>query len=184
MIWFSSDQHFFHANILKHCLNRKFSSVEEHDAHLIKVWNERVKPEDTVFTLGDFAFGQVEKSFPVLDSLNGKKILITGNHDVRHLKSDDFKSRFAAVHFGYHELEVKFEGHRILIVLCHYPLESWNKMRYNSFHLHGHCHTPVGETRMKKMMNRKDVGVDSRDDHAPWEKDELLTFIKNENNLN
>lgn len=165
---------------MKHCPNRKFSSVEEHDAHLIKVWNERVKPEDTVFTLGDFAFGQVEKSFPVLDSLNGKKILITGNHDVRHLKSDDFKSRFATVHFGYHELEVKFVGHRTLIVLCHYPLESWNKMRYGSYHFFGHTHqTNVRHNHPYKF----NVGVDSRDDHAPWEKDELLTLVKDELNL-
>ena len=174
MIWFSSDQHFFHTNILKHCPNRKFSSVEEHDAHLIKVWNKRVKPEDTVFTLGDFAFGQVEKSFPVLDSLNGKKILITGNHDVRHLKSDDFKSRFAAIHFGYHELEVKFEGHRTLIVLCHYPLESWNKMRYGSYHFFGHTHqTNVRHNHPYKF----NVGVDSRGDHAPWGKDEIMSLI-------
>lgn len=180
MIFFTSDQHFMHANILKHCPNRKFSSVEDHDAHLIKVWNERVKKDDTVFTLGDFAFGAIDKSYPILDALHGKKILITGNHDVRHLKHDEFRGRFAAVKFGYHEVEVNYHGHTVLVVLCHYPLESFNKMRYGSFHLHGHCHTPVGELKVRKMSHRKDVGVDSRIDHAPWGKDELLETIENE----
>lgn len=163
-----------HANILRYCPNRKFETIEDHDAHLIKVWNEKVSPNDTVFTLGDFAFGYVEKSYPILDALHGKKILIAGNHDVRHLKHEEFKGKFVAVKFGYHEVEVNFRGQTTLVVLCHYPLESWNKMRYGSFHIHGHTHTPFGQLKMRKIPHRKDVGVDSREDHAPWGKDELL----------
>ena len=171
-----------HANILRYCPNRKFATVEEHDAHLIKVWNAKVKPEDTIFTLGDFAFGRVEDSYPILDSLHGKKVLITGNHDVRHLKHEEFRNRFAAVKYGYHEVEVTFRGHTTLVVLCHYPLESFNKMRYGSFHLHGHTHSSIGMCKPSFMANRKDVGVDSREDHSPWGKDEVLTFILEEHN--
>ena len=180
MIYFTSDQHFRHANILRHCPNRKFSAVDEHDAHLIKMWNQVVKPGDTVFTLGDFAFGRVEDFYAILDVLHGKKVLITGNHDVRHLKREEFRNRFAAIKFGYHEVEVNFRGHTALIVLCHYPLESFNKMRYGSFHLHGHCHSPPGIYKVNRMVNRRDVGVDSREDHAPWGKDELLESIERE----
>lgn len=163
-----------HANILKYCPNRKFNNIEEHDAHLIKVWNEKVKNDDTIFTLGDFAFGRVEDSYPILDKLNGKKILITGNHDVRHLKFYDFKSRFAAIKYGYHEIEVSFRGHTAFIVLCHFPLQSWNKSRYGSFHFHGHVHNnPV----LLPLANMADVGVDTRDDLSPWGKDEILTKL-------
>lgn len=179
-IWFTSDQHFCHQNILSYCPNRKFSSVEEHDEHLIKVWNERVKSEDIVFSLGDFAFSSVEKSYGILDRLNGRKVLVSGNHDVRHLKHQEFKNRWSAIFHGYHEVEVKYNGHSVLVVLCHYPLESFNKMRYGSFHLHGHVHTPVGKIKMRYMKNRKDIGVDSRLDHSPWGKDELLSFIQKE----
>lgn len=180
MIFFTSDTHFLHRNILKHCPNRKFESVEEHDEHLINAWNSVVSRDDVIFHLGDFAFGPIESSFLILDRLKGKKVLITGNHDVRHLKNADFRSRFAAIKFGYHEVEVSFQGHTSLVVLCHYPLESFNKMRYGAFHLHGHCHTPLGELKVRRMSRRKDVGVDSRDDHAPWGKDELLTTMVQE----
>lgn len=169
-----------HANILKYCPNRKFDTVSEHDDHLIKMWNERVGPNDSIFHLGDFAFGKIEDSYGILDRLNGKKILVSGNHDVRHLKSSDFKSRFAAIKFGYHEVEVSFRGHTAFIVLCHYPLESFNKMRYGSFHIHGHTHTQFGTLKTRFIKNRKDIGVDSRLDLSPWGKDELLQTILNE----
>lgn len=174
MIFFTSDTHFLHANILKYCPNRKFDTVEEHDAHLIQVWNARIAPNDTVFHIGDFAFGAVEKSYPILDALNGKKILVTGNHDVRHLKHNEFRGKFAAVKFAYHEVEVNFRGHTVLVVLCHYPLESFNKMRYGSYHFFGHTHqTNVRHNHPYKF----NVGVDSREDHAPWGKDEIMSLV-------
>lgn len=131
-------------------------------------------PNDTIFHCGDFAMGSIEKSYPILDALHGRKILITGNHDNRHLKKDEFKGRFAAIKFGYHEVEVSFRGHTALIVLCHYPLESWNKMRYGSYHFFGHTHqTNVRHNHPYKF----NVGVDTREDHAPWEKNEIMSLI-------
>lgn len=82
--WFTSDTHFGHQNILKFCpWNRPFSTVEEMDEHLVDVWNRDVKPEDTVYFLGDFAlkFTMVEKYLP---RLLGNIIWIPGNHDAVH----------------------------------------------------------------------------------------------------
>lgn len=89
MIFFSSDHHFYHNNIIRYC-DRPFSSVEEMNESMIVSWNAVVSPDDTVFYLGDFsmAFRPVETITP---RLNGRKILIPGNHDFCH--SSHKKSR-------------------------------------------------------------------------------------------
>jgi calcineurin-like phosphoesterase family protein len=82
-IFFSSDHHFFHQNILKFCPNRNYSSVEEMNIDYINLWNKTVNPEDTVFYLGDFSMAL--RPVEVFTSLlNGKKILVHGNHDWTH----------------------------------------------------------------------------------------------------
>ena len=82
MIYFTSDPHYWHANIIKFC-NRPFASVEEMNEAMIRNWNEVVTPEDTVYCLGDFsmAFRPIEAYTP---RLNGIKYLVPGNHDFCH----------------------------------------------------------------------------------------------------
>lgn len=75
-----SDTHFGHAKIIDYC-NRPFSSVEEMDEAMIKNWNETVSNNDTVLHLGDFGLGNKEYIASIVKRLNGKKILILGNHD-------------------------------------------------------------------------------------------------------
>ena len=86
----TADTHFGHANIIKYC-QRPFKDIEEMDSMLVQHWNQRVKPEDTVFVLGDFcfkttteyknnsAFTNISEYYQSL--LNGRKIFIKGNHD-------------------------------------------------------------------------------------------------------
>lgn len=83
--WWTSDYHFSHFNIIRYC-NRPFETAEEMNETIIRKHNERVKPEDTVFFLGDFIFkggkeGGVEKYLLFEKRLNGKFIFIEGNHD-------------------------------------------------------------------------------------------------------
>lgn len=82
MIFFSSDHHFFHNNVIRYC-DRPYDSVEEMNEDLVKRWNSVVKPEDEVYYLGDFslAFRAVEI---FTHRLNGVKYLIPGNHDFCH----------------------------------------------------------------------------------------------------
>jgi calcineurin-like phosphoesterase family protein len=82
MIFFTSDLHIYHTNVIKYCA-RPYSSVEEMNEMLVKNWNDVVGPEDTVYCLGDFsmAFRPVETFSP---RLNGKKYLVPGNHDFCH----------------------------------------------------------------------------------------------------
>jgi calcineurin-like phosphoesterase family protein len=78
--WFTSDNHFFHKNIIEYC-ERPFFYVQEMNRVMIERWNERVQPNDTVYHLGDFAFGSRDKIQSSLKKLNGHIILVRGNHD-------------------------------------------------------------------------------------------------------
>lgn len=78
--WLIADTHFFHTNIIKYC-NRPFSSTEEMNKTLITNWNGKVRAEDTVFVLGDFALAGKDDIIKVGQKLNGRKTLVLGNHD-------------------------------------------------------------------------------------------------------
>ena len=82
MIYFTSDHHFYHQNVIKYC-GRPYTSVEDMNSALLKNWNDTVGPDDVVYYLGDFsmAFRSVE----IFSSrLNGVKNLVPGNHDFCH----------------------------------------------------------------------------------------------------
>jgi calcineurin-like phosphoesterase family protein len=80
LIWFTSDTHFGHKNIIRYC-NRPFKNVWEMNYQLIENWNARVKSGDTVYHLGDFAFLAPKQIKDVIDCLNGNIIMVRGNHD-------------------------------------------------------------------------------------------------------
>ena len=133
-VFFISDTHFGHKNIIKYD-NRPFSSSEEMDEYLIEAWNSVVKDGDDVYHLGDFAFHKENKCIYILSRLKGNKYLIYGNHCGVIKESQKIKSMFASCR-DYHELKVGKD----LFVLFHYPIGEWNKCHKGSYHLHGHCH--------------------------------------------
>ena len=95
MIYFTSDQHYRHRNLLLLECKRKFKCIESHDAYLVYQHNQIVSPEDTVFHLGDFSFGNKQTWTEIFQELSGKHILMKGNHDRSHtntwLKKVGFK---------------------------------------------------------------------------------------------
>lgn len=158
-IWFSSDTHYFHSNIIKYC-KRPFSSALEMNNKLIENWNSVIKPNDTVYHLGDVGFCSESHLMNILDQLNGNKVLILGNHDKMIKKSKGLKLKFTEI-YDYYELKVKDDnvpGGIQLIILCHFPLLSWNQMRRGSFMLHGHTHGTIKYPFIAKIL---DVGVDN-----------------------
>ena len=78
--FWTSDLHLGHVNIIRYC-HRPFADVDEMNECLIQRWNETVTPTDEVWVLGDFALGQIAHTLPMALRLNGRKILVTGNHD-------------------------------------------------------------------------------------------------------
>lgn len=90
-VWFTSDHHFNHENMLIYEKEaRPFDSVEEMNDVLVDRWNSIVKNNDTVFYLGDFAFGL--DGLHYASKLNGTKNLVMGNHD--NLPSSDYIKYF------------------------------------------------------------------------------------------
>ena len=156
MIYYTSDLHFGHNNIIKYC-NRPYVDIYDMHKHLIQNWNNKVKDNDDVYILGDFAFQNSNVSIftiqDILRSLKGKKHLIVGNHD-QWVNKQQFNPRYFES-IDYYK-EIKDGGKDI--ILCHYPIESWNGMEYGSIHLHGHLHDIP--TKLD-LPNRYNVGCDN-----------------------
>lgn len=163
-IFFTSDTHFYHKNIIKYC-DRPFKDVDEMNFEMIKRWNAKVQPHDTVYHLGDVTFAGSDKNL-ILHELNGFKKLIPGNHDnVREMaKYFDIEDRLFNLSLGPHK-----------IVLCHYPIESWENAFHGWYHFHGHTHGHTKEFNSKKD-HRVDVGVDVHN-FEPVSYDEILDYI-------
>lgn len=81
-VFFTSDTHFNHMNIISYC-QRPFRDIHEMDETIIVNWNNAVAPDDIVFHLGDFCLGGANEWNRILDRLNGRIYLILGNHDIR-----------------------------------------------------------------------------------------------------
>lgn len=131
---------------------RKFKDVEDMNQSMIREWNSKVAPEDTVYILGDFAFLPSNKAVAILNQLNGDKILIEGNHDRKLLKDPVFRRCFREVH-AYYEMTYN----KTFVVMFHYPIYDHNRAGHGSIMLHGHRHgQPTGIPG--RIM---DVGYDS-----------------------
>ena len=76
----TSDHHFGHARIIEYC-DRPFATLGDMHAHMICAWNSVVRPEDTVYHLGDLFLGDYRAFLEIRAKLNGDIVLVRGNHD-------------------------------------------------------------------------------------------------------
>lgn len=136
-VWIVSDTHFGHANIIRFC-GRPFASVEEMDAVMVAQWNECVRPNDTVWHLGDVAFHYDEAElYRLLQSLHGRKHLILGNHD-------DPTSR--SLQHGFETINAWRQVASRGVILSHFPLHPSCLNKYQDGvaigvrNIHGHIH--------------------------------------------
>jgi calcineurin-like phosphoesterase family protein len=134
-IFLISDTHFGHDKMYEFIhtdgerVRREFNSVEEGDEEMVSRWNSVVKPSDKVYHLGDVFIKKAHST--ILQRLNGKKVLIKGNHDIFNLKT--YTSYFKDIR-AYHRLDN--------FVLSHIPIhrDSLAKIKAN---IHGHLHRGI-----------------------------------------
>ena len=136
----TSDLHFGHKNIIQY-ENRPYESIEAMDANLIRMWNKTVSEDDLVYILGDFSFYDGEKTSNILKFLNGKKILVVGNHDSKFLKDKKFNKEL------FEEIvdRKSIKRNKTKIYMSHFPMADWNNKELGSIHFYGHLHTMRNE---------------------------------------
>lgn len=172
-IYLTSDWHHAHKNIIKYN-NRPYSDLDEMHWNLIKNHNSRVTPQDTTYFLGDFSFAtKFEDIENFIHQLNGKKILVFGNHDKPHRK-DYIKSNLFETCTDYVEENFVLDGKKVLVVMSHFPFLSWNKGHHGSLMLHGHCHS---DNKMNINTRRYDVGADGNN-YFPISMEEIWDKVK------
>lgn len=172
--YITSDLHFEHANIKKFCpeSRARFGNVAEMTDQMIQEWNEVVTTEDTVYILGDVAFCQAQLAVAIMQKLNGSKILIEGNHDIKLLKDNSFRKCFKEIH---QYLRLNYNGQ--VIILSHYPFLEWDQMHRGSLHFHGHLH---GNKTNQEHFRCKDVGMDSTGKIVMLIEDAIACIANNE----
>lgn len=164
-LWFTSDTHFFHENIIKYC-NRPFKDAFEMNEVLIANWNKLVKPDDDIIIAGDFIHsGNLELIHRLMDRLNGDKWLCYGNHDYQNkLERDEISKGFNYHCWDSMDFQVEDSGLEdgfMKFHINHYPCEFWTR---NAVHLHGHVHSGPTSSSMevcKFNPMRYDIGVDN-----------------------
>lgn len=178
-IWYTSDHHWDHANIIKYS-NRPFADLEEMNETMIARWNEVVKPEDHVWHLGDLTMHRKIHTIKhrILDRLHGHKRLIMGNHDLDTIKH-------------YAEFFEKIKGSHVhdRILLTHIPVhpDSLGKFVANA---HGHIHTRTYPKAIRHKVVNGAVDMDrpydvpyinvcvEQTDYRPISLDELLERVR------
>lgn len=128
------------------------------DSALTEGWNAVVRPEDTVWHLGDFAVRHLDPA-GLLAALNGTKHLVPGNNDPPPVRALAGWADVCPL------VELEVDG--TLLVLCHYALRTWPGQGRGALNLHGHSHG-----RLKPLPSQFDVGVDARD-YRPVQVSEL-----------
>ena len=137
-VFLVSDTHFGHTGVCRFTRNdgvtklRPWDSPEEMDEAMVKAWNERVRPEDKVYHLGDVVINR--KALSIMSRLNGDKVLIRGNHDI--FRDDEYRTYFRELR-AYHVIEG--------MIFSHIPLHSDSMGRFG-VNIHGHLHA----NRVKK----------------------------------
>lgn len=151
MLFVTSDLHLFHRNIIRLC-DRPYRDLEHMHPAMREAWNKVVQPSDTVYVLGDLCMSaRTDAVTAAVNALNGYKYLVPGNHDkkvlnkvVRFLKNAEVTDSIIEITSG----DTRY-------VMCHYPIETWNRRHHGAIHLHGHSHG-----RGTFVHNRVDVGWD------------------------
>lgn len=155
-IWFMSDLHIGHSNVIMYD-KRPFADLKEMADYIKDEIESKVKENDIVFDLGDMLWNlSPEEGKNYIPKCKFYKIL--GNHDKEFLYRNSLKGQISGVG-DIIDLTIK-SGKDTLhrLVLCHYPMISWNHKARGSFMIHGHCHGNIDDLNTNSSDLRVDVG--------------------------
>jgi calcineurin-like phosphoesterase family protein len=171
-IFFASDHHFHHANILTFKRDdgtplREFESVSHMNEHIVNCHNSVVKPGDKTYFLGDVCMDRKGRGLEILARMNGEKVLIKGNHD--QCKAADYLRYFKDIR-GSHQ----FEG----LIMTHIPIHSESLARWG-LNVHGHLHYNVVRMPLSQIPDRRyfNVGME-RINYTPISLEEIKKQCK------
>lgn len=136
-VWVCSDHHLGHVGIITFTdcsgqVIRKFKTIEEHDTTIITRHNELVAPNDRVYFLGDVAINR--RCIQMVEKMNGRKVLIKGNHDIFRLK--DYVPYFEDIR-AYKIFPTKG------VILSHIPVHREQLTGRFGINVHGHTHANI-----------------------------------------
>ena len=158
MDYYISDTHFGHENVIRFS-KRPFSNVEEMDKRLIALWNSVVGKDDLIYILGDFTLSRrMDVIKNLVNQLNGRKILIMGNHDIRKPKN-------------YIECSFEVATRKPVmvepgVILMHEPFNDAKLIAPNYIYFFGHVH--ANKTLMDEYPNCMCVSVERIDLSSPF----------------
>ena len=164
-LFWTSDTHFNHKNIMEYC-KRPFASIEEMNETIIENWNRVVSPDATVFHLGDFAFGTIAQWEEVRARLNGNIHLILGNHDFHTYTN--YRERLSEM-FASVSMQQVIEVGKHKIWMNHYPFLTFAgiyREKNPAWQLFGHVHLSNKSngkdlSRLDSLLDvQYEVGVD------------------------
>jgi calcineurin-like phosphoesterase family protein len=144
-VFLVSDTHFGHAGVCRFTRSdgctplRPWDDAAEMDEAMIAAWNDRVRPNDKVYHLGDVVINR--RALSTLARLNGDKVLIRGNHDI--FRDDEYRRYFRELR-AYHVMNG--------MILSHIPVHEASLGRFG-VNIHGHTHA-------NRVMRAR--GVDAR----------------------
>jgi len=166
-LFFTSDQHYYHKNIISYC-NRPFQDEFYMNDNLIDNWNSIVPKDGIVIDGGDFAFtGNIKHIKELNDKLNGTIYRCLGNHCYqnkhdRQIIKNIFDNRVYDV-IDLTVFDDELDGGHVNFFISHYPHLFWKR---GAFHLHGHVHSGPRSTSNELVPyhdRRYDIGVDNND---------------------
>lgn len=157
MNYYISDLHLGHKNVI-HLDHRPFFDMEQMEETIVINWNAAVRPNDTVYILGDFCWGKEDEWLRILRRLKGKKVLIKGNHDLKDF-ADELKKHFIDI-TPYKEIDDN--GRKV--ILCHFPILFYKHSNNPKYYmLCGHVHRTKENDYLEKFIEemKADRGEDN-----------------------
>ena len=154
MNYYIADLHLGHKAILR-LDHRPFCDLQQMEETVVLLWNATVKKDDTVYILGDFCWYDVQGWVKVLKKLNGKKVLIKGNHDPKQFPPELRKEFLSIVDY------LKIKDKNRTVILSHYPIVFYEHSNNpDTYMLCGHIHNTIENQKLEEFIaNLKSDGA-------------------------